>query len=180
MKTIKWNVCLLLLGLALGACGSKGGGGSSDTNTNKETKSAVYYLSDGVCFRQTNNSKVSDSNCKDFTFGLQGGACFNLKTQKEVSLSNCTGNRFFEGSRGCFDRSGDIVSNALCDGEGNNDGGTSTGKRCEGNHYILYDLEGAIRVNCHSGNNYCGCSGRNNCESPMLLDERTNDFIICP
>ena len=170
MKTLKWNVCLLVCGLALGACGSKGGGGS--TETPKDNKSTVYYLSDGTCYKQNTNKRVSDSNCSNLDFGLEDGTCVNQNTNKDVALSNCTGNRYFAGRRGCFDRQSELVSNNLCEDDDDVSGNSGNGDRCQGSHYILYDSQGAINVTCNAGNQYCS--------TVILFDTRENDFVTCP
>ena len=171
------SLSLLFLSVLLSNCGnssSSGGGAPVETQSSLE-----FYLSDGDCFRASNNTPVSQSNCNNLDFELADGICVRQSDQIQVSIGNCINTNFFRGSGLCFNRSGAEVDEGFCingtssngdDDDIDNADGLPT-KVCDG-QYILFRQDGIYYGECD------GIRG-GNCSQRRLFEERSGQFVYC-
>ena len=166
MKAIMIILSIFAITFGLTACGGSGGGNSST-----EAIAQAFYLSDGECYRSSNNETEPQSRCDNLIYAIENGTCVN-ENFDEQSLNLCTSNRYFRGSDGCMDRTGRVVESSLC-GDSTSTQGLFPLVTCTSKEYILLDDGEQYFVTCD------GRTGNGRCSGIRLYDQERGGFVEC-
>lgn len=155
MKYLKWTLVICLGGLALAACGSKGGGGSGTTGKVTSAVNKNFYESDDQCYKASSNEKVSTTNCANLSYYIDRGQC-KTNADADTKITNCTANEFYMGTDACY-RNGEVVDVVRCYEDGEVPGGIDGARKrvCTSGEFLQWvEVEEEIfkpyYINCQS------------------------------